>query len=212
MLLPIAGSSGTCNLRTNLPVPWCLHTKILWHEFYFDVFFKKSLILCTPNNLSNLTMSITIRKAKEADFETVLDLIRGLAVFQGMPEKVTNTVELMKEEKSYFQCLVAQNEEKEIIGIASYFYAYYTWCGKSLYLDDLYVKEESRGLKAGTALLDKLFEIAKEENCKRVRWMVSHWNKPAIEFYKKCGAEIDEELFICDFDSHGIKNYLARKQ
>jgi diamine N-acetyltransferase len=157
-------------------------------------------------------MAITIRKAAEADFGAVLNLIKGLAVFQGMPEKVTNTVELMKEEKGYFQCLVAENESGEIIGIATYFYAYYTWSGKSLYLDDLYVKEESRGLKAGTMLLDELFEIAKKENCKRVRWMVSNWNKPAIEFYKKCGADIDEELFICDFDSHGIESYLNRKR
>jgi len=157
-------------------------------------------------------MAITIRKGEEADFDDVLALIKELAIFQGVPEKVTNTVELMNEEKNYFQCLVAEKEAREIIGVATYFYAYYTWSGKSLYLDDLYVKEESRGLKAGTMLLDKLFEIAKEENCKRVRWMVSNWNKPAIEFYKKCSAEIDEELFVCDFDSHGIDKYLNGAQ
>ncbi len=33
---------------------------------------------------------------------------------------------------------------------------------------------------------------------------------PAVEFYKKCGAEIDEDSFICDFDTHGIDNYLTK--
>ena len=40
----------------------------------------------------------------------------------------------------------------------------------------------------GTKLLKKIFEVAKAENCKRVRWQVSDWNTSAIEFYKKCGA------------------------
>ncbi len=154
-------------------------------------------------------MGITIRKGVEDDFPAILSLIKALAVFQGMPEKVTNTVGLMKEEKNFFNCLVAENDEKEMIGIAIYFFAYYTWVGKSLYLDDLYVLEEFRGLKVGTMLLDKLFLTAKEENCKRVRWMVSEWNNNAIAFYKKCGAEIDEELFICDFDMHRIERYLT---
>lgn len=152
-------------------------------------------------------MPIPIRQATENDFEAILGLVKGLAIFQGMPEKVENTVELMHEEKSFFNCLVAENEGKEIIGIATYFYAYYTWVGKSLYLDDLYVLEAYRGQKTGARLLDELFNLARQENCKRVRWMVSDWNKPAIEFYKKCGAEIDEELFVCDFDKKAIQGF-----
>jgi len=156
-------------------------------------------------------MGITIRHGQESDFEAALALIKGLADFQGMPEKVTNTVALMKAEKDFFRCLVAETEDKKIIGIATYFYAYYTWVGKSLYLDDLYVLEAYRSQKAGSKLLRKLFDIAKEENCKRVRWMVSNWNKPAIAFYKKCGADIDEELFVCDFDKEGIDKYISNQ-
>lgn len=68
--------------------------------------------------------------------------------------------------------------------------------------------ESLRGQKIGTKLLDKIFETAKDENCKRVRWLVSNWNKNAVDFYKSRGAEIDEELFVCDFDEHGIQRYL----
>ncbi len=152
-------------------------------------------------------MGITIRHSQQSDFEVILSLIKDLAAFQGMPEKVTNTVELMKTEQSYFRCLVAENVDGEIIGIATYFYAYYTWVGKSLYLDDLYVLQAYRGQKVGTSLLAQLFTIAKAENCKKVRWMVSHWNQLAIGFYEKCGAEIDKELCICDFDSSAIDKF-----
>lgn len=152
-------------------------------------------------------MQITIRPAVENDFENVLSLVKELAIFQHMPERVLNTVEQMKQEKAWFNCLVAENEQNEMVGIASYCFIYYTWVGKSLYLDDLYVKQTERGQKIGTLLLQKLFDIAKTENCKRVRWQVSDWNKPAIEFYRKCGAEIDEELYNCDFDRKAIEQF-----
>jgi len=88
-----------------------------------------------------------------------------------------------------------------------YFFAYYTWVGKSLYLDDIYVKKEFRQNKIGSALLRKIFEVAENENCKRVRWQVLNWNKPAIEVYRKCGAEIDDEWLNWSFDEKGISDY-----
>ena len=152
-------------------------------------------------------MKITIRKASEKDFFAILSLIKELATFEKAPGKVTNTVEQMKKEKDFFQCFVAETEEKEIVGIALYFFAYYTWIGKSLYLDDLYVKESFREQKIGTRLLKKIFEIAKKENCKRVRWQVLNWNKSAIDVYRKCGADIDNEWSNCNFDYQGIKEF-----
>jgi len=49
-------------------------------------------------------MNTTIRKAVEEDFTSILSLVKELAVFQKSPEKVTNTVEQMKEEKNFFRC------------------------------------------------------------------------------------------------------------
>jgi GNAT superfamily N-acetyltransferase len=89
--------------------------------------------------------------------------------------------------------------------MALYFYAYFTWVGKSLYLDDLYVKPEHRGKGIGTALLDKIFEKAKSENCRRLRWQVLNWNTPAIKMYEKAGAIIDNEWSNCDFDYEELK-------
>jgi len=149
-----------------------------------------------------------IRKASEKDFPSILSLIKELALFEKAPEKVTNTVEQMNDESNLFHCFVAETSENEIVGIALYFFAYYTWVGKSLYLDDIYIKESYRGQKIGTELLKKIFEVAKNENCKRVRWQVLNWNTPAIEMYKKCGAEIDDEWINCDFDSLKIDVFI----
>ncbi|MBU3662541.1 MAG: GNAT family N-acetyltransferase, partial [Bacteroidetes bacterium] len=78
-------------------------------------------------------MEFTIRKANENDFEAILTLIRELATFERAPEKVTNSVQQMQHEKEFFHCYVAESETKEIVGLALYFFAYYTWVGKSLY-------------------------------------------------------------------------------
>ncbi len=152
-------------------------------------------------------MKCTIREATENDFPGILKLIKELAEFEKAPEKVTNTVEQMNDEKGLFRCFVAEGESGEIIGMALWFIAYYTWVGKSLYLDDLYVKEDYRKHKIGSALLAKVFEAARAAYCKRVRWQVLRWNEPAINFYKKAGALIDGEWLNCDYDSEGIRNF-----
>jgi ribosomal protein S18 acetylase RimI-like enzyme len=152
-------------------------------------------------------MRINIRKATETDFPEILLLIKELAAYEKSPDKVTNTVELMKQEKELFDCFVAETESNEIVGMAIWFFAYYTWVGKSLYLEDIYVKESYRKLRIGSALLRKVFEVANAEECKRVRWQVLNWNQPAIQMYNKSGALIDAEWLNCTFDAEGIKNF-----
>ena len=105
----------------------------------------------------------------------------------------------MKREKKSFGFFVAE-EDGKILGAAVYFFAYYTWVGKSLYLDDLYVKPEHRRKKVGSMLLEKVFELAKQEDCKRLRLQVLDWNKDAISFYEKHAGAISNEWLNCDFD------------
>jgi len=152
-------------------------------------------------------MNINIRIGTEKDFPAILSLIKELATFERAPEKVTNSVELMNKEKDLFRCFVAETEAGEIAGMALYFFAYYTWVGKSLYLEDIYIKEPFRQHKIGTALLGKIFEVARAEDCKRVRWQVLNWNKAAIQMYTKNGADLDYEWINCNYDSDGIRNF-----
>ena len=152
-------------------------------------------------------MEIIVRQATTDDFPAILSLIKELAEYERAPEKVTNTVEQMKQEKDLFRCFVAETEAGEIAGMALYFMAYFTWVGKSLYLEDIYVKEPFRQHRIGSALLRKVFEVARAERCRRVRWQVLEWNEPAIAFYRKCGAELDREWINCNFDEEGIANF-----
>ena len=145
-------------------------------------------------------MDINIRKATEKDFPAIFGLITELAEYEESLDKVSNSLELMYEQKDYFNCYVAETEEKEIIGMALYYFSYYTWVGKTLYLDDLYVKEAWRGNGLGTRLMDKMFEVAKAEKCNRFRLQVLNWNESAIKLYEKSGFTVDKTWYNCDFE------------
>jgi len=152
-------------------------------------------------------MSIIIRRATPEDFSFILSMIKELAIFEKAEEKVTNTVAQMKDEQGLFQCLIAETEQHEPVAIALYFFAYYTWVGKSLYLDDLYVKENYRQQGIATQLLRAVFDVARSEKCHRVRWQVLNWNENALALYRKCGATIDGQWSNCDFDGEGIATF-----
>ena len=144
------------------------------------------------------TNDITIRKAIVEDFPSILSLIKEFSIFQRTPEKVSVTLEQMIKEKFNFQCLVVELKDKEIAGFASFFFTYYSWSGKALYLDDLYIKEVYRKHGLGKQLLESVIALANQEGCLKVRWQVSKWNSNAIDFYRKIGAAIDETEINCD--------------
>jgi GNAT superfamily N-acetyltransferase len=143
-------------------------------------------------------MTVTIRKIEERDFLVLISLFKEFALFEKLPEKMTNSVEQMLAEKSYLTGCVAVNSEDEILGYVTYFFGYYTWIGKSLYMDDLYVRPNFRGSGVGTKLINEVIAFAKAESCKKLRWQVSEWNQPAIDFYKSLGANVDAVESNCD--------------
>jgi len=143
-------------------------------------------------------MQINIRVAEEKDFAEIFKLIRELAVFENQTDQLLNSTEKMREEKEFFNCYVAETPDKKIVGYATYIFCYYTWVGKSLYMDDLYVLPEYRGKGIGTLLIGKVIDFARETKCHRLRWQVSNWNAKAIVFYKSLGAVINETEQNCD--------------
>ncbi|MDU1889237.1 MAG: GNAT family N-acetyltransferase [Dysgonomonas sp.] len=143
-------------------------------------------------------MQITIEPIKEKDFDALATLFLEFATFENLPEKMNNSVERMKKEKEYFRGFIARDENSNIAGYVNYFFAYYTWTGKSMYMDDLYVREKYRGQGIGTMLINKVIDLAKKEKCNGIRWQVSNWNQAAIHFYEKLGAKINRVEMNCD--------------
>ena len=142
-------------------------------------------------------MATTIRNATQADVPEILAFIRALAAFEREPDAVTATEEgLLRDgfgpNPIYF-CLIAEQDGRPA-GFALYFFNYSTWMGRpGIYLEDLFVYPEFRGLGIGKALLQQVAAIAAQKGCLRLQWEVLDWNTTAIDFYKAMGAEFLDE-------------------
>jgi ribosomal protein S18 acetylase RimI-like enzyme len=144
-------------------------------------------------------MDFRIRPIEKTDYEELILMFNEFATFQKMPDKMINSVELIAEESDYLNGFVVENDLGGLVGYATYFYAYFTWIGKSLYMDDLYVKPDYRHKGLGQKLIDSVINKAKADKCKKVRWQVSKWNQNAIDFYKSIGAKVDSVESNCDY-------------
>lgn len=153
--------------------------------------------MMTMYNHNTGKMKLEIRPIEEKDYEQIIVLFREFALFEKRLERMTNSAEQLKQDNDLFNCYVATIGD-EIVGYATYFFAYYSWTGKSLYLEDLYVTEAYRKQGIGKKLLYSVINFAKNNACKKMRWQVANWNKNAQEFYKYIGAEIDDVELNCD--------------
>ena len=69
------------------------------------------------------------------------------------------------------------------------------------------ITESFRRKGIGNLLMNRLVAYAREHDCQQVRWQVLDWNEPAINMYKKIGADIDEEWFNCKLNKSQIENW-----
>lgn len=166
---------------------------------------------------------MNIRKGTIADMPAVLDLITELAIFEKEPDAVVVTVADLERdgfgEKPLFYTFVAEVDngltgsahEKEIVGMALYYYRYSTWKGRTIHLEDLIVKEKMRGSGLGFALYKAIIAQGKNDSVRRIEWNVLDWNTPAIDFYEKSGARILKDWRVVNMDEIGIENFINKK-
>ena len=146
-------------------------------------------------------MPTIIRPATQDDVPLILKFIRALAAFEREPDAVTATeADLLRDGfglNPYYFCLIAEQADGETCraaGFAFYFFNYSTWTGRpGLYLEDVFVNPEFRGLGIGKALLARVAAIAVEKDCPRLQWEVLDWNTPAVDFYRSLGADFLDE-------------------
>ncbi|MBQ9273277.1 MAG: GNAT family N-acetyltransferase [Succinivibrio sp.] len=156
---------------------------------------------------------ITFRAATENDCELILSFIRKLADYEHLSDEVVATPELLKEwifDKGKAEVLFALYEGKEV-AIALFFNNFSTFLGRAgLYLEDLFVLKEYRGLGIGKALLSRLAALAVERGLGRLEWSCLDWNSPSIAFYRSLGARAMEEWTVYRLTGQTLKDLAAQ--
>ena len=143
---------------------------------------------------------VEIRSATPADAGLIHGFIRALAEYEMLLHEVGATeadiaAALFGENRRAF-CDIAEADGKPV-GFALWFYNYSTFRGRhGIYLEDLFVVPEARGLGAGKALLRRLAQRCVEEGLARLEWAVLDWNAPAIAFYDSLGAGAQKEWIV----------------
>ena len=154
---------------------------------------------------------IEIRPATLDDVDQIMQFVIDLAIYEKEEDAVVATPDHFKNalfcENPQAHCLMAEYQGKAV-GFALYFFSFSTWLGQhGIYLEDLYVSPESRGLGAGKALLKTLSKIAVEKNLGRVEWSVLDWNEPAIKFYKAMGAVAMDEWTVYRLSGDALSSF-----
>jgi GNAT superfamily N-acetyltransferase len=135
-----------------------------------------------------------IRPATPADVPAIHAMVRELADYERALADARATEQQLHDalfgaHPAAFAHIAEDDTTGSVVGFALWFLNFSTWKGvHGLYLEDLYVRPESRGGGHGKALLTELARICVERGYGRLEWSVLDWNEPSIGFYKSLGA------------------------
>jgi ribosomal protein S18 acetylase RimI-like enzyme len=142
-----------------------------------------------------------IRRAKQTDMNGINKLLYQVLmvhhngrpdIFRANVKKYTDE-ELLDiiadDERPIF---VGVNERNEVLGYAFCIFedhkdSHVLTDIKSLYIDDLCVDEDKRGMHIGKQLYEYVLAFAKEQGCYNVTLNVWSCNESAMKFYESCG-------------------------
>lgn len=138
-----------------------------------------------------------IRAAQPGDEQTIVDLLRELAVYERLEQRFRLTAETVARDMlgavPAARCDLAFAEDAPA-GLITWYDTYSSFAGaRGIYLEDFYVRPELRRHGIGRALLAHLARTALAKGALRIEWSVLAWNRPAIDFYESIrGQRVDD--------------------
>lgn len=154
--------------------------------------------------------SFTIRPARPDEAGLVLDFIRKLAVYEKCADDV------VADESAIYHSLFVERsaevvfgeEDDEAVGFALFFHNFSTFVGrKGMYLEDLFILPEKRGLGYGKALLKYVARLAVQRGCGRMEWICLDWNESALSVYRSIGASPLSDWTVQRMDEATLKRF-----
>ena len=132
-------------------------------------------------------------------FDDFIDLIRALADYERLTPPDADAIERLRRDAfgggtpegaphalPRFEAALTFNDAGRAVGYATWFHTYSTFLAKpTIYLEDLFVREDARESGAGSALFEHVRTLGAQRGCGRMEWTVLDWNTLAREFYKR---------------------------
>lgn len=149
-----------------------------------------------------------IRDAQADDIGIIHDFILALADYERLAHAVNadraTLARYLFGPRPMAEVLIAEHAGRAV-GFALFFHNFSTFEARpGVYLEDLFVLPDARGLGAGKALLARLAALAIERDCARLEWSVLDWNEPSIAFYRSLGATAMDEWTVQRVDGETL--------
>ena len=123
-------------------------------------------------------------------FDDFISLINALADYERLSPPDAAAIERLRRDafgpQPRFEAALAVSASGVAIGYATWFHTYSTFLARpTMYLEDLFVREDARESGAGSALFEHVRTLGAERGCGRMEWQVLDWNTLAREFYHR---------------------------
>jgi GNAT superfamily N-acetyltransferase len=151
---------------------------------------------------------VRVRAARERDVATLLELFAALAEYEHLTHELRATEQGLASalfgERPAARALIAERGG-EALGYALYFTTFSSFLTSTgVWLEDLFVRPESRGEGIGRALLAAVAAEVADEGGQRLEWAALDWNAPALGFYERLGARTMGEWITHRMDGEAL--------
>jgi GNAT superfamily N-acetyltransferase len=156
-----------------------------------------------------------LRVATSEDVDTIGRLVQGLADFEKEPDAVNVSVDQYRvdgfEARPLFYCFLMEDVSDKTAqpyacGMAFCFIGSKLGSGPFVYLEDLFIEEKYRGKGGGSLVMRSLAMLGQTLNCEKLVWQALDWNTPALTFYSKIGAKVQDGLLTSRYAGQKLKD------
>jgi GNAT superfamily N-acetyltransferase len=144
---------------------------------------------------------MTITPLTDARFDDFVRLIHALADYEQLDRPDAAAMERLRADafgaRRRFEAALAVDDTGRAVGYAIWFETYSSFLAKpTIYLEDLFVLEASRGSGAGGMLFEHVRALGAQRGCGRMDWQVLDWNATARDFYQRRHAQWMKEWLL----------------
>jgi GNAT superfamily N-acetyltransferase len=134
-----------------------------------------------------------VRALNKDDFDAWVPLWKGYLEFYEteLEDEITrHTFERLIDTSTEMFGALALSDEGEAIGMVNWLTHPGTWSrGKYVYLEDLFVSANARGLGAGRALIEHVHQWSEAAGATKVYWLTADSNKTAQQLYDRVATK-----------------------
>jgi GNAT superfamily N-acetyltransferase len=137
---------------------------------------------------------VAVTAADPRDADAIADLLDEMDRFYGETETEPRATWLPQIRAALFRSPPAAHsllawDGEQLVGLAAYSFLWPAeGVSSSLFLKELYVAQSHRQRGIGTLLMQRLSQLALDNQCSRVEWMTDEANGEAQRFYEELGA------------------------